>query len=166
MVGRPGFAVAITKVLEPKRLLPCDTAGMTDKDNKTIARSDTVAMSGDATAVQGNAILKQLGPALAKRGVPETSYVMVNLANSEFVTGKTKAETQARFSAMHPGAEGWMQLVGDVTGVSLATRTAVNASAGAAPGSELPDDDEAADAPAPRNISSPRWNGRRGPSRG
>ena len=165
MVGRPGFAVAITKVLEPKRLLPCDTAGMTDKDNKTIARSDTVAMSGDATAVQGNAILKQLGPALAKRGVPETSYVMVNLANSEFVTGKTKAETQARFAAMHPGAEGWMQLVGDVIGVSLADRARAQARDGEAAGFDASEDADAVDGPAPRNPSSPRWNGRRGPSR-
>ncbi len=139
---------------------------MTDKDKTKSAPAAEPAASIDTAETEGNAILKRLAPALATRGVPETSYVMVNLANSEFVTGKTKAETQARFSAMHPGAEGWMQLVGDVTGVSLATRTAVNASAGAAPGSELPDDDEAEDAPAPRNISSPRWNGRRGPSRG
>ena len=138
---------------------------MTDKDNKTIARSDTVAMSGDATAVQGNAILKQLGPALAKRGVPETSYVMVNLANSEFVTGKTKAETQARFAAMHPGAEGWMQLVGDVIGVSLADRARAKAMVDGEPDLDTPDDGEVVGGPAPRNPSSPRWSGRRGPSR-
>lgn len=109
-------------------------------------------------ALQGDAILKHLGPGLRKRGVPESSYVMVNLANGEFVTGKTKTETEQRFRSLHPGAEGWMQLVGDVIGVTP------------------PDDDDepalpadgdttAPDVAKPRNTSVPRWNGRRGPAR-
>ena len=108
-------------------------------------------------ALHGDAILKHLGPGLRKRGVPESSYVMVNLANGEFVTGKTKAETEQRFRSMHPGAEGWMQLVGDVIGVTPTTEDdepALSESDTTAPG-----------AGKPRNPSVRRWNGRRGPAR-
>ncbi len=138
---------------------------MRDNDKTLNARVGEPESGSDATATQGNAILKRLGPALATRGVPETSYVMVNVANSEFVTGKTKAETQARFAAMHPGAEGWMQLVGDVIGVSLADRARAEAAADGELDSDAPDDGEVVGGPAPRNPSSPRWSGRRGPSR-
>ena len=138
---------------------------MTDNEIKKTAVATQPPGDMDSSATRGNAILQALGPALAKRGVPETSYVMVNLANSEFVTGKTKAETQARFSALHPGAEGWMQLVGDVIGVSLRDTARAQPNAGEALGADPSDDTEPADGPAPRNPSSPRWNGRRGPTR-
>ena len=132
-----------------------------DKNKVPVGTAATTTGPESQTASEhGTAILKQLGPGLAKRGVPETSYVMVNLANGEFVTGKTKAETAQRFESMHPGAEGWMQLVGDVIGVSLAGHA----------GAEPDTDTETDDTPQPvagslRNPSTPRWNSRRGSTR-
>lgn len=129
------------------------------------ATSATAADAGpqsQTASEHGAAMLKQLGPSLAKRGVPETSYVMVNLANGAFVTGKTKAETEQRFESLHPGAEGWMQLVGDVIGVSLAA----DAAGDAEPGSETAGDDAPAETAAPRNTPSSRWGARRGSPRG
>ena len=140
---------------------------MTNKDkiNAPAAGSATPADAGpqsQTASEHGAAILKQLGPSLAKRGVPETSYVMVNLANGAFVTGKTKAETEQRFESLHPGAEGWMQLVGDVIGVSLAAGAAGDAE----PGSETTGDDAPTETAAPRNTPSSRWGPRRGSPRG
>ena len=132
---------------------------MTDIDKTKLPETSAGPETGTA-AEHGTAILKQLGPSLAKRGVPATSYVMVNLANGEFVTGKTKAETAQRFESMHPGAEGWMQLVGDVIGVTLA------GNAGDEADPEAAGDAAALATDSPRNPSTPRWNGRRSQTRG
>ena len=64
----------------------------------------------------GKAILKMLAPSLQKRGVPSSCYIMVNILNDEYVTGKTRAQARKRFNSMHPGADGWMERFEDVTG--------------------------------------------------
>ena len=65
----------------------------------------------------GKAILKMLAPSLQKHGVPSSCYIMVNVLNHEYVTGKSPAQTRKRFDSMHPGADGWMERFGNVTGV-------------------------------------------------
>ena len=160
--------LATSKFVTQQYANSCDTADMTANDKIETAAGQstgpaepgTGALPATLTASEhGTAILKQLGPSLAKRGVPETSYVMVNLANGEFVTGKTKAETMQRFASLHPGAEGWMQLVGEVIGVSLAADANTEEP-------EVGGDSASSDAAAVRQSPAPRWNGRRGPSRG
>lgn len=73
-----------------------------------------VAPSVAAHERNGKAILKRLASGLRQRGVPNSSYIIVNTANGEFVTGKTKDEARQRFALMHSGVEGWMQQLGDV----------------------------------------------------
>jgi hypothetical protein len=68
----------------------------------------------DELGQRGRAILNTLCPNLQERGVQKNAYVMVNLANSLFVTGRSADEAMKRFDCMHPGAEGWMQRFGEV----------------------------------------------------
>ena len=70
----------------------------------------------NSAARKGKLLLNTLASSLQDRGVPLTSYVMVNLASGEFVTGKTWEEAYKRFELMHAGEEGWIQLLGDVVG--------------------------------------------------
>ena len=66
------------------------------------------------TAQRGKSILEKLAPSLHRRGVPSTSYIVVDTTTGDFVTGKTREEARERFKGLHPGAEGWMQRFGDV----------------------------------------------------
>lgn len=50
----------------------------------------------------GDRLLKALAPELLKRGVPSGSFLMVNIGNGEFVTGRTREEALRRFDMLHP----------------------------------------------------------------
>ena len=79
---------------------------------------DEQGAGASRTAQRGRSILEKLAPSLHKRGVPSTSYIVVNTTSGDFVTGKTREEARERFKGMHPGAKGWMQRFGDVSVVS------------------------------------------------
>lgn len=85
-----------------------------------MARSDKARLEservGESQTTTGKAVLQQLAGSLKARGVPATSYVMVDIISCEFVTGKTPEEARNRFELLHPGANGWMQRFSDVIG--------------------------------------------------
>ena len=78
-------------------------------------KREGLAPGASRTAQKGRSILEKLAPSLQKRGVPRSSYIVVNTTSGEFVTGKTRGEAGERFKRMHPGAKGWMQRFGDVS---------------------------------------------------
>lgn len=83
-----------------------------------ISKGDPARCTGVSAgaAQKGSIILKSLAPSLRERGVPSSSFIMVNINNGEFVTGKSPKEVGERFELMHPGEEGWMQRIGEVIG--------------------------------------------------
>ena len=81
----------------------------------TTKKRGGLAPGASRTAQKGKSILEKLAPSLQKRGVPSSSYIVVNTTSGDFVTGKTREEAGERFKRMHPGANGWMQRFGDVS---------------------------------------------------
>ncbi len=78
-------------------------------------KREGLAPGASRPARKGKSILEKLAPGLQKRGVPSSSYIVVNTTSGDFVTGKTREEAGERFKRMHPGAKGWMQRFGDVS---------------------------------------------------
>lgn len=72
------------------------------------------AKNAGSTSRKGKVQFEALAPVLKDRGVPSSSFIMINVSNGSFVTGKTPEEVGQRFELMHTGAEGWMQRVGEV----------------------------------------------------
>ena len=81
-------------------------------------KREGLAPGASLTAQKGKNILEKLAPSLQERGVPSSSYIVVNTTSGDFVTGKTREEASERFKSLHPGAEGWMQRFSDVSIVS------------------------------------------------
>lgn len=74
------------------------------------------ASVGSDSARIGQGMLNGLVARLKALGVPPTSYIMIDTASGEYVTGKSPEEAGKRFQSMHPGAVGWMCMFGDLDG--------------------------------------------------
>jgi hypothetical protein len=64
--------------------------------------------------LSGERLLKTLAPELLKRGVQTGSFVMVNIGNGEFVTGRTREEALRRFDMLHPYGTGCVAQFEDI----------------------------------------------------
>lgn len=64
----------------------------------------------------GKELLQDMAASLQARGVPASSYIVIDVIAGEFVTGKTPEEARLRFELLHPGVKGWMQRFSDVIG--------------------------------------------------
>jgi hypothetical protein len=80
----------------------------------------------------GERLLKALTPELLKRRVQNGSFVMVNMANGEFVTGRTREEAVRRFDMLHPYGTGCVVQFEDIIN-EPSERPMIRKHAGAAP---------------------------------
>ena len=80
----------------------------------------------------GERLLKALSPELQKRGVQSSSFVMVNVSNGEFVTGRTREVTLRRFDMLHPYGIGCVAQFEDIINEPSEGRM-IRKHAGAAP---------------------------------
>jgi hypothetical protein len=67
-----------------------------------MATGSTHKANPNCRGQSGERLLKALAPELLKRGVQNGSFVMVNISNGEFVTGRTREEAIRRFDMLHP----------------------------------------------------------------
>lgn len=95
----------------PSRMRSCTI----NKWNLTLAKAGRETDDqARAPATEAQQALSALAPDLRRRGVPEASFVMIDPATAQFVTGKTEAETRRRFAALHPAASGHIRLMREV----------------------------------------------------
>jgi hypothetical protein len=97
-----------------------------------IATGSTQKAIPNCRGQSGERLLKALAPELLKRGVQTGSFVMVNIGNGEFVTGRTREEALRRFDMLHPYAIGCVAQFEDIINEPSEGRM-IRKHAGAAP---------------------------------
>ncbi len=96
------------------------------------ATNSTPETLSDCAGRSGEQLLKTLTPELQKRGVQSSSFVMIDVRNGEFVTGRTREEALQRFDMLHPNGIGCVSQVSDLFDETPTDRT-IRGHAGVAP---------------------------------